>query len=147
MKHVLLGIGLILSSGLSACVYGAEPGAASASASIEPQGDGGNAWELPRCGGRVLDSVDESTINVTSLLGTEVTNPLSEEVGQVADLILDSHGCLTSVVIRIGGFLGVGAAYAHLPLEKVRIEPRDGSSGLVMTVLETRAHILQSRDE
>lgn len=146
MKHLVLGIGLILGAALSAYAPGGEPGAGS-SARIEPSADTGNGWEIQGCSGRVLDSDADATVAVTHLLGIEVTNPLSEEVGQVSDLVLDRHGCVTSVVIRVGGFLGVGAEYVHLPLEKVRIEPRGNSSGFVMTVLETRAHILQTRDE
>lgn len=48
-------------------------------------------------------------------LGAIVTNPEGQTVGDVNDLMFDKAGNITSVVIGVGGFLGMGEKIIAVP--------------------------------
>ena len=45
---------------------------------------------------------------VTQFIGQQVTNNASEDVGDINDLLFDKSGQVSTVVIGVGGFLGIG---------------------------------------
>lgn len=150
MKHALLGLALVLNSGWAGCCAQAdEPAAAPGPCSLglEPLGNEEREQAAGQHNGvNALPSGTDSTISVKRLLGISVSNPLGEDVGEISDLELDVSGCLTSVVIHLGGFMGVGGEYVSMPLGKIRIERGERSSEFSVTVLETRDHILRTHE-
>ncbi|UTD30417.1 photosystem reaction center subunit H [Bradyrhizobium sp. WD16] len=54
------------------------------------------------------------------LPGLNVYNDRNEKIGDISDLIGDRSGKVVSVVIGVGGFLGVGEHYVAVPLDKLK---------------------------
>ena len=51
---------------------------------------------------------DPRNLRASKLIGATVTGPDNARIGDINDVVLDSNGNTTAVVIGVGGFLGVG---------------------------------------
>lgn len=75
-------------------------GAGSESKAPEKSGDAG----------RILPEQQPNELLVSEeLIGKQVVNPEGKSLGTVQDLVLDSEGKLSGIVLSSGGFLGFGA--------------------------------------
>lgn len=54
------------------------------------------------------------------LIGQPVTNAAGETVGDINDLLLDKNGRIETVVIGVGGFLGIGEKNVAVPFNTLR---------------------------
>ncbi len=63
----------------------------------------------------------------TKLDGATVYNNQGTRVGTVDDLLLDSTGKVSDVVLSVGGFLGVNSKYVEVPFSKLSFEPSKGN--------------------
>jgi len=57
----------------------------------------------------------------SQFIGQPVTNQAGERVGDINDLLLDKNGQISTVVIGVGGFLGVGEKYVAIPFGSLSI--------------------------
>ena len=55
----------------------------------------------------------------SKIVGTSVYNDRNESIGSVDDLVLGANGTPT-VVVSVGGFLGIGAKLVAVPFEELR---------------------------
>jgi sporulation protein YlmC with PRC-barrel domain len=55
----------------------------------------------------------------SGLIGTKIQNSAGENIGDVNYLVLDAKGSVTTVVIGVGGFLGVGEKNVGVPFKAV----------------------------
>jgi hypothetical protein len=53
------------------------------------------------------------------VIGKNVVNPNDEEVGTIADLVMDQEQKLVGVVLSVGGFLGIGEKWVAVPVEQI----------------------------
>lgn len=53
-------------------------------------------------------TVPTNGLQVSDLIGAEVSTMGDENVGQVDDLIIDANGQIVAIVVAVGGFLGLG---------------------------------------
>tara|TARA_R110002096_G_scaffold126384_6_gene273224 strand:- start:397 stop:1029 length:633 start_codon:yes stop_codon:yes gene_type:complete len=72
------------------------------------------------------------------LIGSSVVNDQGEAVGNVKNLAIDKDGKVESVVVSVGGFLGIGSKQVGLPWESMKRESSEGSMTL---------HIAATADE
>lgn len=148
MKYFLLGTSLVLGAGLlvhPAAGDGPDAGSGIATKSGTPETGAADRIES-RCDRRRSGFITKSKVSVQRLIGVRVTNPLYEEIGEVYDLILDKCGRVASVVVRVGGFMGVGGRYVRISPDQVRIRLLERTWGLLITVRETRERLLSGRD-
>ncbi|MET2831654.1 PRC-barrel domain-containing protein [Mesorhizobium shangrilense] len=71
---------------------------------------------------------------VTNIIGTSVYNgsgDSAENIGKVSDVVFDKEGQVKSVVIGVGGFLGVGAKKVAFDYSKVQWAEKNGDRWLV----------------
>jgi sporulation protein YlmC with PRC-barrel domain len=68
----------------------------------------------------------------SKLVGLNVYNDKKESLGDINELLTDSQGKITQVVLGVGGFLGVGERYVAVPFEKIKWvnEPMSGSTAM-----------------
>jgi sporulation protein YlmC with PRC-barrel domain len=67
---------------------------------------------------------------ISKLIGTPVYNAQDEQIGTIADLIMDPQARVTSVVISVGQYLGSGDRNVQVPLSTLRFPAgTTGSSG------------------
>jgi sporulation protein YlmC with PRC-barrel domain len=61
-------------------------------------------------------------------IGAAVQNPAGETVGDVNDLVFDHSGRITTVVLGVGGFLGMGEKNVGVPFNALTFESgKDGA--------------------
>ena len=66
--------------------------------------------------------VSESKVGqwkASKLIGMKIYNSKNENIGQVAELLLDHSGGVEAVVISVGGFLGVGQRDIAVPYKDI----------------------------
>ena len=63
----------------------------------------------------------------TKLDGATVYNEQGTSVGTIDDMLLDSSGKVSNVVLSVGGFLGVDSKYVEVPFSKLKFEPSKGN--------------------
>jgi sporulation protein YlmC with PRC-barrel domain len=68
----------------------------------------------------------------SKLVGLNVYNDKNESLGDINDLLTDSQGKITQVVLGVGGFLGVGERYVAVPFEKIKWVNEPVSSNTAM---------------
>lgn len=55
------------------------------------------------------------------LLGTDIMNNQEENIGEVADIVIDPSGKVRAVVASVGGFLGVGERHVAVSWDALKI--------------------------
>ena len=53
------------------------------------------------------------------LIGKDVVDIMDEEVGTIADLVMDQDQKLVGVVLSVGGFLGIAEKWVAVPVEEI----------------------------
>lgn len=74
-----------------------------------------------------------------AVIGATVRNQQNETVGSINDIYLDSNGAVKTVVVSVGGFLGMGSHDVALPWNDLSFS-RDGTS-LVVTTSATKDYL------
>lgn len=67
-----------------------------------------------------------------ALIGATVRNDKREAVGKIEDVYVDNNGAIKTVVVAVGGFLGVGAKDVAVKWSDLKLS-RDGKSIVIMT--------------
>lgn len=80
-----------------------------------------------------------------NLVGTKVTNPQNETVGDVTDLVLEPSGKVKAAVLSVGGFLGIGTRYVAVNYDALKISRQD--DGTVTASLNTTRDQLKNAPE
>jgi hypothetical protein len=70
------------------------------------------------------------------VIGQDVVNVMDEEVGEIADLVMDRDQKLVGVVLSVGGFLGLGEKWVAVPVDTIEFPTGDRPARLVVAVTE-----------
>lgn len=73
-------------------------------------------------------------IATSTLVGARVYNQQNEHIGEVEDIIISSSGAVTTVVIGVGGFLGIGEKKVAMPFAAMK--PEKGDNRLIKIVVD-----------
>jgi sporulation protein YlmC with PRC-barrel domain/ketosteroid isomerase-like protein len=71
-------------------------------------------------------------ISGNALIGAKVHNAAKETVGSIEDVYVDAKGAIESVVVSVGGFLGVGNKHVAVKWSDLKVG-RDGKSLMLTT--------------
>jgi sporulation protein YlmC with PRC-barrel domain len=77
----------------------------------------------PQSGVRFLTQQSGRQMLSSNLVGMPVVNQTGDPIGDVGNLVIDTSGHLVGVVVKTGGFLGLGAKRVALPLDEIRLDP------------------------
>ncbi len=71
----------------------------------------------------------------SKFVGLDVYNANNEKIGDINEMITDSSGKITTIVVGVGGFLGMGEHAVGLPFEQVKFvnEPVKSTTGSATT--------------
>ncbi len=78
---------------------------------------------MPPPGDAVIPAQAADEVRADTLIGMSVYNPEGDKVGEVKDILLDSSGQVTGVVLSVGGVLGLGAKSVGLNWSEVDVQP------------------------
>jgi sporulation protein YlmC with PRC-barrel domain len=65
-------------------------------------------------------------------VGKPIVNASGEKIGDINDLLFDRTGKITTVVIGVGGFLGLGEKRVALPFEVITYSEEDGKRQIMV---------------
>jgi sporulation protein YlmC with PRC-barrel domain len=71
----------------------------------------------------------------TNIVGENVYNGTGDDaqnIGDVNDLVIDKDGKVKSIVIGVGGFLGLGEKSVEMPYDKIEWAEREGDRWIVV---------------
>ena len=68
------------------------------------------------------------------VIGEQVVNSGDEEVGEIADLVMDQDQKLVGVVLSVGGFLGIGEKWVAVPVDKIQFPTDEQPARLLVEV-------------
>ena len=63
----------------------------------------------------------------SKLDGANVYNEQGTSIGANDDMLLNSEGKVSNVILSVGGFLGMGSKYVEVPFSKLKFEPSKGN--------------------
>ena len=87
------------------------------------------------------DQLEATRVSSDMLIGSTVYDVDDNSVGNVDDLIMDSDGAITDVVIDFGGFLGIGSSQVALGFDELTVLSNDRGSSVRVYVDATRDQI------
>jgi sporulation protein YlmC with PRC-barrel domain len=76
----------------------------------------------------------------SEIKGTDVYNDRNEKIGNVDDVLVDSHGNVKAVVIGVGGFLGVGERNVAVPFNELHWQVNTTRSANGQQVAQDMSH-------
>jgi hypothetical protein len=59
---------------------------------------------------------------------------MDEQVGTIADLVMDQEQKLVGVVLSVGGFLGIGDKWVAIPVDQINF-PTDGQPARLLVAV------------
>jgi sporulation protein YlmC with PRC-barrel domain len=77
--------------------------------------------------------------DASKLIGQSVKNPNNDTIGKVESVYLDANGKVDSVIVGVGGFLGVGELYARLHWKDLQISDNGDKVVVNMTKDQLKA--------
>ena len=83
------------------------------------------------------DTMTAGQISASALLDETVMNEANESVGDVNDVLIDTDGKIASVIVGVGGFLGMGEKDVALPFDNLKFA-KDNDNDLVVTTNVTK---------
>ena len=83
------------------------------------------------------DKMTTGEISASELLDENIVNAANESVGDVNDVILDANGKVASIIVGVGGFLGMGEKDVALSFDQLSFA-RDNDNGLVVSTNATK---------
>ncbi len=91
----------------------------------------------------VFMSVQPADVMSSKLIGTNVYNAKNETIGEIEDLAIDNGKAVRSVIISVGGFLGIGERYVAVDPAAVTLM-RDASGGNLRAMVNTTSEELKN---
>lgn len=97
----------------------------------QAQTDGGNDRQqlmpgvtMPDHAAGIITLMPPGLIAADQAIGATVISPDGQEIGTIADLLIDPRsGQVAHVVIRVGGFLGIGAKLVAVGYDQISFKP------------------------
>jgi sporulation protein YlmC with PRC-barrel domain len=63
----------------------------------------------------------DQQLRASKLIGSSVYNEQHEKIGSVDELLLDQNHDVTSAVLSVGGFLGLGSKLVKVPYQSLHV--------------------------
>jgi sporulation protein YlmC with PRC-barrel domain len=116
-----------------------EPRSLALSASVFALADGLAAAQVetiknPSSGRSMAAPSSLSTMQwlASDIYKADVYDNSEDKIGEVTDLIADNNGNVTTAIVSVGGFLGVGKKDVAVPFKALKVASRDGKDWLVL---------------
>lgn len=74
----------------------------------------------PAFAATALSTIPSSSATVTNYYKQAVYDPKENKIGDIDDVLIDKDGRITTLVIGVGGFLGVGEKDVAVPFSAVK---------------------------
>lgn len=75
---------------------------------------------------------DPEDWRIANYVGKPIVNATGQKIGDVNDVLFNRSGKITTVVIGVGGFLGLGEKKVALPFEAITYSEEDGKRQIMV---------------
>ena len=116
MKRILLATALVLLAGST--TFAAEPATTSA---ISPSSTDALLMKTPA-----------DAVTVTNWYKQNVYDSSNNKIGEIADVLVNKGGQVTTVILSVGGFLGMDTKDVAVPFQAIRATMKDNKWWLVV---------------
>jgi sporulation protein YlmC with PRC-barrel domain len=79
-----------------------------------------------------LKSLPPDATTVTNWYKQSVYDPSEQKIGDITDVLVDKDGKIATLIVSVGGFLGIGEKHVAVPFSAVHATQRDGKWWLTM---------------
>lgn len=76
-------------------------------------------------------ALGQGELRVSKLIGSAVRNGANETIGNINDVLLTKDGQVESIIVGVGGFLGLGEKNVALQFAELKIDPSDSNRPMV----------------
>jgi sporulation protein YlmC with PRC-barrel domain len=76
---------------------------------------------------QMLHQMPAESVTVTDWYKQNVYDPSNNKIGEVMDVLLDKSGKVTSLIVGVGGFLGVDEKDVAVPFEAVQVTNKNNN--------------------
>ena len=87
---------------------------------------------IPQDGAKVQTAIPQNAVTVTDWYKQDVFDGNDNKIGQIKDVLVDQSGRIDTLIIGVGGFLGVGEKDVAVPSQDVKANMKDNKMHLVM---------------
>jgi sporulation protein YlmC with PRC-barrel domain len=94
------------------------------------------AFATPAFAAQTMSSLPSDSVTVTDYYKQDVYDKSQNTVGKIDDVLLDKSGKVTTLMVGVGGFLGMGEKDVALPFAAVHAEKKNNK--WYLTVDETK---------
>jgi sporulation protein YlmC with PRC-barrel domain len=74
---------------------------------------------------QILTTVPAEAATVTHWYKQSVYDPSDSKIGEIEDVLLDKQGKVHSLIVGVGGFLGIGEKHVAVPFNAVQFKTKD----------------------
>jgi sporulation protein YlmC with PRC-barrel domain len=90
----------------------------------------------------MLRQMPAESVTVTDWYKQSVYDPSNNKIGEVMDVLLDKSGKVTSLIVGVGGFLGVDEKDVAVPFDSVQVTNKNNNKWYL--VMNTTKDALKS---
>lgn len=94
------------------------------------------ALSTPAFAAETMSSLPSDSWTITNYYKQDVYDKSKSTVGKIDDVLIDKAGKITTLMVGVGGFLGIGEKDVALPFAAVKPEKKDNK--WYLTVDETK---------
>jgi len=76
-------------------------------------------------------TIGQGELRVSKLIGSQVRNGANEVIGSINDVLLTKNGQIESVIVGVGGFLGLGEKNVALQFSELKFDVADPNRPMV----------------
>jgi sporulation protein YlmC with PRC-barrel domain len=80
----------------------------------------------------IQTSIPQNAVTVTDWYKQDVYDPNNNKIGQVMDVLVDRSGKVSTLIVGVGGFLGVDEKDVAVPFDQIQATPNNNKMLLVM---------------
>src|SRR5215468_7568001 len=81
---------------------------------------------------QTLATLPPDASTVTNWYRQNVYDPSDTKIGEITDVLVNRDGKITSLMVSVGGFLGIGEKHVAVPFDNVHATERKGEKWLTM---------------
>jgi sporulation protein YlmC with PRC-barrel domain len=89
----------------------------------------------------MMATVPNNALTVSTYYNEDVYDNQENKIGDVNDILLDTDGRISAVIVGVGGFLGIGEKDVAVPFKALKVAEKSGDRYLV---IETTKEALQA---
>lgn len=88
-----------------------------------------------------MEQQEENEVSANNYIGQSLYNMEDESIGNINDLIFSDDGGVTTAVVGVGGFLGIGQKNVGVNFDMIEIEQQPDSADVRLVIDATREEL------